>query len=226
MNNVYDLRAFIYNGGENEQIEYVKIVEDSIIIRINSRGDLLAGKFNEDQTKIEGELRVGFGYSPKVKRASFTAEKSNESRFSFSDKSTDIIPNGSWLLAFDTLKNQKRNNTDVLRYNIERPSNMQLYRQGDIIYGRMATNGSGIQSFEGVMTEDGFICSSLHHAEPFLTEVTFSDKDHFRGIITNSTDIYAFSATKKGKGQVATEDSTSILQGLLLLIKSYIDYIA
>ena len=226
LSNPNDLRVFLYNGGKSEQIESAWMVEDSITIPINGRRDILCGEFNADRTKIEGELRTGFGYSPKVKRAAFTAEKSNEARFAFTESPTDIIPNGSWKLEFDTLKNLKRNNTDVLRYNIDRTGSIRLHREDNVIYGEIVTYGEGIQGFEGVMTEKGFICSSLHAAEPFLMEVTFSDEDHFRGIITNSTDVYAFGATKKGAGQVTAEESTSILQGLLLLIKSYFDYIA
>lgn len=223
--NASGLRAFLYNGGQREQIEYVDVEGDSVHIPINSRKDLLSGKFNKERNQIEGNLMTGFGYSAKTPRAAFRAEKSNKPRFEAEDNATTIIPNGIWKLEFDTLKNLKTNNTDVLRLNIDRTGSIQLHRDGNILYGEIAAYGSGIQGFEGVMTKDGFICSSLHAAEPFLMEVKFEDENSFRGVITNSTDKYAFGGTKKSNTEVSADNSSSIFRSIVLLIKAYFDYV-
>lgn len=215
--NIDGYRIVILNGGEKDQLETVQIEGQNLKVALSyDQKDVLEGIIRENE--IEGKLRKKV--SDTYLESPFKAYKSNEPRFKKIEEITDIFPDGMWILKYDTLKNLK-NNADLFRHNIDRFVNLQLFRKDNEIIGSIKPIGQG---FEGVMTANGFICSSFYKSEPYLMEGEFINDQEFKGTITTLTDIYTFNALKQSDNEVTAETSENALKTLILLIKSYFEY--
>jgi hypothetical protein len=162
------------------------------------------------------------GVTNKVERAKFEVGKVDKQQSPFPNVTnpTIIVPTGTWELHFDTLKDLS-DSRELLRYNIDRVQTFDLYRKENLIIGK-AYGGGGIQGFDGVMTENGFICSSFHHSEPFLIEAIFVDENTFDAKITSTTDIYKVTGKRKSQTQEDTRHTSSVISGLYRVIRAYI----
>lgn len=215
--NAYDYRFIVLNGKEKDQFETVRIKEQNLKVELSyDKKDLLEGEINNNE--IVGTLRKNV--SDTYLESPFVAYKSNEPRFKEVENPTDIVPDGIWTLQYDTLKNLK-NSTDLFRHNIDRFVDLQLFRKDNEIIGRINPVGQG---FEGVMTTNGFICSSFFKSEPYLMEGEFINDKEFKGTITTMTDIYAFNALKKSDSEVKAEKTENVFTTLILLIKAYFNH--
>lgn len=161
------------------------------------------------------------GVNTKVERAKFVVEKKDkqESAFPQIAKPTDVSPTGTWELDFGTLKDLSDAN-ELLRYTIDRVKTFDLYRNNHTVIGR-AYGAGGIQGFDGVMTENGFICSSFHQSEPFLIEATFIDENTFDAKITSTTDVYEVRGKRKSQNTEDAEFTGSVIQGIYLSLKAF-----
>lgn len=161
------------------------------------------------------------GVNTKVERARFVVEKMDkqQSPFPQTDKPTNVVPTGTWELEFDTLKDLSDSN-ELLRYNIDRVQTFDLYRNNHTIVGK-AYGAGGIQGFDGVMTENGFICSSFHHSEPFLIEATFIDENTFDIKISSTTTVYNARAKRKHQTTEDAKYTGSVMEGIYLTLKAF-----
>lgn len=169
--------------------------------------------------KVTGVYFDGVG--TKVERAKFVVEKVDKQQSPFHQvaKATNILPTGTWQLDFGTLKDLSDSN-ELLRYNIDRVQTFDIYRSNDTIIGQ-AYGAGGIQGFDGIMTTDGFICSSFHYSEPFLIEATFVDKNTFDAKITSTTDAYKVRGSRKSQTEEDTEHTGSMIKGIYLVLKGF-----
>lgn len=161
------------------------------------------------------------GVNVKVERAKFVVEKKDKQQSAFPQiaKPTDVSPTGTWELDFGTLKDLS-DSSELLRYNIDRVQTFDLYRNNHTVIGK-AYGAGGIQGFDGVMTEDGFICSSFHHSEPFLIEATFEDENTFDAKITSTTDVYKVRGKRKSQSREDAEFTGSVIEGIYLTLKAF-----
>ncbi|MEC4115629.1 hypothetical protein VSP20_01485 [Myroides phaeus] len=216
--NVYGYRVLVVNGDQYEQLETVHMQGKNFRVELSyDQEDVLEGKINGNV--INGKLRKRF--SDSYLEALFTAHKSNDLRFTEIKKPTSIIPDGIWLLQYDTLKNLK-NTADLFRHNIDRFESLQLFRKDNEIFGSIIPAEQG---FEGVMTTNGFICSSFYKSEPYLMEGEFINDKEFIGTITTMTDIYTFKALKKSDSEVIVKKTDNIFSTLILLVKAYFEHL-
>lgn len=156
-----------------------------------------------------------------VERAKFVAKKVEQQTSPFTSVAnpSPIIPTGTWDLDFGTLKDLSDPN-ELLRYPMDRVQTFDLYRKDHTIIGK-AYGAGGIQGFDGVMTTTGFICSSFHHAEPFLIEATFIDENTFDATITSTTDIFKVRGTRKSQTKEDTKHTGNRIRGLYLTVKAF-----
>ncbi|MDM1379753.1 hypothetical protein [Myroides marinus] len=175
------------------------------------------GTRNED--KISGVYLDGV--MTKVERAKFEAEKvdKQQSPFPSITNPTTIVPTGTWRLDFGTLKDLS-DSRELLRYNIDRVQTFDLYRKEGSIIGK-AYGAGGVQGFDGIMTENGFICSSFHHSEPFLIEGTFVDKNTFNAKITSTTDVYNVVGKRSSQTKEDVKHTGSVLSGLYRTLRAF-----
>lgn len=210
---------FLYGrilSGENIDRSFIRILlSDSIEMEVGLHAKLL-GKVSRNSIEgvlIEPLLIDGV-------KAPFILKRKEGPRFKKEDVCTEIDPTGKWSLKFDSLKDLS-NNRDLLRYNIDRASFLDLCREGDNLLGKTAIAGEGLQSFDGIMTEKGFKMASFHHAEPFLIEATFTDDNHFTATITSSTDSYKVKGVRDESISSDVKYNVSVLTGIILFIKGF-----
>lgn len=164
------------------------------------------------------------GISTKIERAKFEVEKVDKQQSPFLSVAnpTSILPTGTWELDFGILKDLS-NSSELLRYNIDRVQTFDLYRKEGSIIGK-AYGAGGIQGFDGIMTENGFICSSFHHSGPFLIEATFVDKNTFNAKITSTTDVYNVVGKRKTQAKEDVEHTGSVLGGLYRTLRAFFEW--
>lgn len=183
-----------------------------------------AGVHSEFRGVRKGDTVSGVyldGVTTKVERAQFVVAKKDkqESAFPQVAKPTDISPTGTWELDFGTLKDLSDAN-ELLRYAIDRVQTFDLYRKNHTVLGK-AYGAGGVQGIDGVMTADGFVCSSFHQSEPFLIEATFIDENTFDATITSTTDVYTVRGTRKSQNTEDAEFTGSVIQGIYLSLKAF-----
>lgn len=202
-------------SGHDLYTGFISLNKDSIRMRAGLHGYLLGKKKGD---KIEGVLMDGV--TIQHPKAPFVLHKSDKPRFRSVSKPTNISATGRWILNFGTLKDLS-DMKELLRYNIDRATKLDLYREGDKIMGKTYIHGAGVQGFDGIMTGNGFKCASYHHTEPFLLEATFIDENHFEATITSITDIYKVRGTREDSKISNTSYTTSVLQGFFLTVKGF-----
>ncbi|MTG97427.1 hypothetical protein NWE55_15225 [Myroides albus] len=191
------------------------------------RGDSISfqsGLHSEFKGIRQGDKISGIyidGVRTKQERAKFEVQKveKQETPFPIITNPSAISPIGTWELNFGQLKDLS-DSKELLRYNIDRVQTFDLYRNGNVVIGK-AYGAGGIQGFDGVMTSDGFICSSFHHSEPFLIEATFIDENTFDVEITSTTDTYKAIGKRKSQTIEDTEHTESVLRGIYLTLKGF-----
>lgn len=216
--NAYGYRVVVVNGEQKDQLETAQRQGQNLKIELSyDQKDVLEGRIKDNV--IEGKLRKRV--SDTYLEAPFTAHKSNELRFTEVENPTTITPDGIWKLQYDSLKDLK-NTSDLFRHNIDRFVDLQLFRKDNEIYGSIIPAGQG---FEGVMTANGFICSSFFKSEPYLMEGEFINDKEFKGTITTMTDIYSFNALKQSDSEVTAKKTDNIFTTLILLVKGYFEHL-
>lgn len=182
------------------------------------------GLHSEFRGTRKGDTIAGIyldGVGTKVERAKFKAQKVDQYKSPFTEVAhpTPIVPTGTWHLDFGTLKDLS-DPKELLRYTMDRVQTFDLYRKDQMMIGK-AYGAGGVQGFDGMMTADGFICSSFHHSEPFLIVGTFIDENTFDATITSTTDVFQVRGTRKSQAKENTEHTGSVLKGLYLTVKAF-----
>lgn len=206
----------LFSGSELAHWSYWHEEADSVQFKAGLHSEFKG--IRVDNT-ISGSYFDGVG--TQVARAKFVAQKVEQQTSPFAPVATPtpIVPTGTWQLDFGTLKDLSDPN-ELLRYTMDRVQTFDLYRKDHTIIGK-AYGAGGIQGFDGIMTSMGFICSSFHHAEPFLIEATFVDENTFDATITSTTDVFEVRGTRKSQTKEDTAYTGSVLRGFYLTVKAF-----
>ncbi|MGL4584974.1 MAG: hypothetical protein ACRCVU_18575 [Flavobacterium sp.] len=207
--NIHGYRTIFIDGPITNQKEYTKIVGDSFINPLDYSGHVhLKGIIKSDTIKGIFENKHTSISIP------FIAYKTEKTRFSIPTTYTDINVTGQWEFTFSD------QNSSIKFTKYSRIENFHLFQNEDILIARTAKN----EGFEGVMTKEGFICSSMTKDRPTLLQTTLIDTNHLEGTILTPDESFSFTARRKSKLESTSENSVTLLKMLRNLFKAYEEY--
>ncbi|GAQ14270.1 hypothetical protein MODO_1950 [Myroides odoratimimus] len=210
--NIHGYRTVFTDGPITNQKEYTKIARDSFINPLDYSGHIhLKGIIQSDTIKGIFEDKKGKNTLVTIP---FIAYKTEEPRFSIPTTYTTINVTGQWEFTFSE-QDSPIKFTEY--YKIE---NFHLFQNEGTLIARTTRN----EGFEGVMTQDGFICSSMSKDRPTLLQTSLIDTNYLEGTILTPNESFTFTAKRKSKLESTKENSTTLFKMLRNLFKAYEEY--
>ena len=209
--NIYGYRLRFVDGPGKNQKDMVEIVNDSISVKLDYFGDVyLKGIFKNQQ--IKGVYRNTKANIPH--EILFTAQQSNEPRFTAVENASTHNPTGDWEFVFTTETTSP--NLDLY----QKLSQLQLYKTDSTV----VASGFYYQGFEGILTKNGFVLSSFSRDQPVLYDATFINANEVKGTLYTPLEVIPFRGRKKSNLESTKENSRNSFVMLWNLIKAYIEY--
>lgn len=210
--NIHGYRTIFTDGPITNQKEYTEITSDSFINPLDYSGHIyLKGIIRNDTIK-------GIFEDKKDKNAlvtiPFIAYKTKEPRFSIPSTYTAINVTGQWEFTFS------EQDSPIKFTEYSKIENFHLFQNEGTLIARTTRN----EGFEGVMTQDGFICSSMSKDRPTLLQTSIVDTDNLEGTIHTPNESFSFTAKRKSKLESTKENSTTLFKMLRNLFKAYEEY--
>ncbi|MCC9043395.1 hypothetical protein LNQ81_12015 [Myroides sp. M-43] len=210
--NIHGYRTIFIDGPITNQKEYTKIAGDSFINPLDYSGHvLLKGIIKSDTIKGTFEDKKDKNTFMSIP---FIAYKTEDPRFSLPTTYTDINVTGQWEFTFS----EQDSLIKFTKYS--KIENFHLFQNEGTLIARTVKN----EGFEGVMTKEGFICSSMTKDRPTLLQTTLIDTNHLEGTILTSDESFSFTAKRKSKLESTSENSVTLFKMLKNLFKAYDEY--
>ncbi|WP_158961164.1 hypothetical protein [Myroides fluvii] len=209
--NIYGYRVRFIDGPGKNQKEIVKIIGDSISVKLDYFGEVHLKGILKDQ-QITGVFQHQKSKPPL--EIAFTAHPTSERRFTPVTKPSSNNPTGDWEFVFKA---------DLTSPNLglyQKLSQLQLYKTDSTL----VANGYYSQGFEGILTENGFVLSSFSRDQPVLYEATFINPNEVKGTLYTPLEVISFRGRKKSNLESTAESSSNIVVTLWNLLKAYIEY--
>ena len=210
--NIHGYRTIFTDGPIKNQKEYTKIIGDSFFNPLDYRGHvLLKGIVQSDTIKGMFEDKKDKDTAVIIP---FIAYKTNEPRFPIPTRYTTINVTGQWEFTFSE-------QDSLIKFTeYSKIETFHLFQNESTLIARTTRN----EGFDGVMTQDGFICSSISEDRPTLLQTTLIDTNHLKGTILTPNELFSFTAKRKSKLKSTKENSTTLFKMLRNLFKAYEEY--